>query len=505
MEKHSIHLIACIDCRDGLGKANEIPWNIPLERTYFADVTKRRPYANHKNVMIVGRNTWRSLPPYCRGFVGRITVVVSTTMSEEILKSEQCNAEEDVHVAHSLDDVAAVLHLLRENGTQIGDIFVCGGARLYKEAIDRQLVRDVYLNELYMSEHDCDVFFPREALQNYLQRYQSMYVNHAHILDLVEHVPTPLLVSQHLYQPAFRNKEEARYLSILAKLLFHGEKRVTRSGTTYSCFDEQLRFDLSRGYFPLYTTKRVAFRAIVEELLFFLAGTTDTKMLEAANVNIWRDNTSSAFLTSHGLPYAEGDMGPMYGFVLRHAGAGTTYAGAHADYTGVGFDQIAYCLHLLKHDPTSRRILMTTYEPASADRGVLYPCHGIAIQFFVSAHSELSCKVTIRSNDWCCGNPFNVASYALLVHCFVYAVNHDPTYAGTPLTPGHLTLDIGDVHLYANHAENALRQILRVPYRFPTLHIKPRTTDAIGVFPSADDFVLENYMCHSFLPYVMNP
>jgi thymidylate synthase len=166
-------------------------------------------------------------------------------------------------------------------------------------------------------------------------------------------------------EPIFENKQETNYLTIMKDIIENGSKRKTRNGVTYSLFGKHMEFDLNAG-FPLLTTKKMGLRLIFEELMFFLRGKTDTKLLEQKNINIWKGNTSREFLDNNGFKhYNEGEMGKMYGFQWRHFNGN--------DET-TGIDQLTDVLHLIKTDPTSRRILMTSYNPNQSKEGVLYPC-----------------------------------------------------------------------------------------------------------------------------------
>ena len=173
----------------------------------------------------------------------------------------------------------------------------------------------------------------------------------------------------------------------------------------------------------------------------------------------------------------------MYGFQLLHYGA--EYNGMNNDYTGKGFNQIEYVLNLLKNDPNSRRIIMTTFNPGKAHEGVLYPCHGISIQFYVNK-GYLSCSVYIRSNDFFLGNPFNIASYALLVHIFCELIGN--------LSPGNLIINIGDVHIYEEHIEPVKEQLSRIPYNFPQLEFKKKIKNINDI--AFKDIKLINYNFH---------
>jgi thymidylate synthase len=283
-------------------------------------------------------------------------------------------------------------------------------------------------------------------------------------------------------------REEKGYLDLLHNVITAGERRETRNGVVYSLFGTMIEFDL-KDAFPLLTTKKVFFRGIIEELLFFLKGQTDTKILEEKNIHIWQPNTSAEFIRSRDLDYEEGDMGPMYGFNWLHFGA--EYAGAQADYTGKGVNQLEKVIELLQTDPMSRRMIMTSYNPAAAEKGVLYPCHGISIQFYVSGGKYLSCSMTQRSADIACGLPYNIASYSALVYVLCKHLG---------LKPGRLIIHLGDIHIYEEHVEGALEQISREPLAVPKLSI--REFETIGDI-TFDHFVLEQYVSHPAIKFVM--
>ena len=261
-----------------------------------------------------------------------------------------------------------------------------------------------------------------------------------------------------------------------------GAVRGDRTGTgTRSLFGRSLRFDLRRS-FPLLTTKRVFWRGVVEELLWFVRGCTDAKQLSAAGVGIWDGNGSRAFLDARGLPHrAEGDLGPVYGFQWRHFGA--AYVDKDADYSGQGVDQLADVVHRLRTNPNDRRIILTAWNPAALREMALPPCHLLA-QFFV-ADGELSCQMYQRSGDMGLGVPFNIASYALLTRLLAQVAG---------LRAGEFVHVIGDAHVYSNHVEPLMEQLGREPRPFPTLTIDPSVKEI-------DDFRFEHFAIAGYDPH----
>lgn len=259
------------------------------------------------------------------------------------------------------------------------------------------------------------------------------------------------------------NKEESKYLSLLKNILEEGEKRDDRTGTgVISTFGERLKFNLQDGKIPVLTTKRVYWKGVVEELLFFIKGITDNKYLQDRNVHIWDGNTSREYLDKNNMSHLdEGTLGPMYGYNWRHFGA--DYIDSHTDYTGKGVDQLKNAIELIKTNPTSRRIVISAWDPTVLDKACLYPCH-ILFQFYVNIErGELSCQMYQRSVDCFLGLPFNITSYALLTHIIADICG---------LKPGYLTMVLGDTHIYSNHIEQCQKQLTRVPRSFPKLNIK---------------------------------
>lgn len=204
-------------------------------------------------------------------------------------------------------------------------------------------------------------------------------------------------------------------------ILDKGVKVVDRTGVgTYSLFGAQMRYSLRDNVFPLLTTKRVFWRAVVEELLWFIRGSTNAFELSDKNVRIWDANSTREFLDSVGLnDREEGDLGPVYGFQWRHFGA--EYKGMRADYTNKGIDQLTHVINTIKTKPNDRRMIMCAWNPVDIPQMALPPCHCL-VQFYV-ADGELSCQLYQRSADMGLGVPFNIASYALLTCMIAHITN----------------------------------------------------------------------------------
>ncbi|XP_003747673.1 thymidylate synthase [Galendromus occidentalis] len=283
---------------------------------------------------------------------------------------------------------------------------------------------------------------------------------------------------------AARRHPEQQYLDIIRLIMKDGRRKDDRTGVgTLSVFGTQSRYCLRGNIIPLLTTKRVFWRGVLEELLWFLRGSTNAKELSAKNVTIWDANGSRAFLDKLGFSAREeGDLGPVYGFQWRHFGA--TYIDMHTDYTGQGTDQVSQLIEAIRKDPNDRRLILSAWNVKDLPSMALPPCHCLA-QFYV-ADGELSCQLYQRSADIGLGVPFNIASYALLTHIIAHY---------TDLKTGEFIHTTGDTHIYLNHVEPLSKQIEREPKDFPTLEIIADKTIPFWAL-KAEDFKLNDYSPH---------
>lgn len=251
-----------------------------------------------------------------------------------------------------------------------------------------------------------------------------------------------------------------QYLDLLRHVRDHGTRKSDRTGTgTVSVFGYQMRFDLSQG-FPCLTTKKLHLRSIIHELLWFLRGDTNIKYLNDNGVTIWDEWADPA----------TGDLGHVYGYQWR---SWPTLSGEH-------IDQIAQVVDSLRHNPDSRRHIVSAWNVADIPTMALPPCHAL-FQFYV-ADGRLSCQLYQRSADLFLGVPFNIASYALLTLMMAQV---------TGLEPGEFIHTLGDAHIYLNHLEQVETQLSRTPRPLPTMRINPDVRDIFGF--SYEDFSLEGY------------
>ena len=253
-----------------------------------------------------------------------------------------------------------------------------------------------------------------------------------------------------------------QYHELLERILSDGVEKQDRTGTgTQSVFGHQMRFDLAAG-FPMLTTKKLPLKAIVHELLWFIAGDTNVKYLQDNNVTIWDEWAD-----------ANGDLGPVYGYQWRSWPA--------AD--GQTIDQLANVVEMIKRNPDSRRLIVTAWNPADVDKMALPPCHCL-FQFYV-AKGRLSCQLYQRSADVFLGVPFNIASYALLTMMVAQV---------TGLKAGEFVHTLGDAHLYSNHFEQAHLQLSRAPRALPSITLNPAVKDIFAF--KFEDFTLQGYDPH---------
>lgn len=279
--------------------------------------------------------------------------------------------------------------------------------------------------------------------------------------------------------------EEKQYLRLIGDILNHGTMEEGRNGKTMSIFGSSMHFSLENNKIPLLTTKKVAWKTCLRELLWFMRGDTSNDRLLEKNVKIWSANASRSFLDSRGLTnLRENDLGPVYGHQWRFFNA--EYKDCDTDYTGKGFDQLQYIIDQLKNPETrnSRRLVMSAWNPCQLDEMALPPCH-VLTQFNVSGGNKLSCALYQRSGDVGLGVPFNIASYSFLTH--IIAKHCD-------LEPYQFIYNLGNAHIYDDHIEQLKIQQQRQCYEFPTITVKNKHEN-INDYDETD-IEIHNYNCH---------
>ena len=298
------------------------------------------------------------------------------------------------------------------------------------------------------------------------------------------------------------NQIDYDYQCLMKDILFNGEERADRTGVgTIGIFGANLRIELSQG-FPLLTTKKVGFKSVASELLWFIEGSGDERRLaeilhgtrDSSKKTIWSPNAAGTTGAKF-QPEYEGDLGRVYGVQWRswkrYVSAGfETYANADSSTGDLAYteqkslDQLADVIHKLRTNPTDRRIILSAWNPGELDQMALPPCHMFA-QFYLSNDRRLSCSMYQRSVDTFLGLPFNIASYALLTHLIAHVIGADV---------GVLTMSLGDTHIYKNHLEQVKEQLTREPFALSNL-VFNREVKEIDDFKMAD-FDIVGYQSH---------
>jgi len=456
----------------GIGRCGGLPWkSLKPDMEHFKKLTSTPKSEGLRNVVIMGRKTWESIPPKFRPLSNRINIVLSR-------KPQYLSDEKEVEVFQSFTDAVSNVPKIFKD---IGEVFVIGGSQVYEEAFKHEGLSEVYITKVY-KEFDCDCFLPMDT---------SAFLCQTRSIGNYEDVPYEFCILRkpeagNVLYPIVRHlpmHEEWQYLDTIRDCIENGVEKGDRTGTgTLSHFGRTMRFSLRDNVFPLLTTKKVFWRGVAEELLWFVNGSTNANKLAEKRIHFWDANGSRDFLDKLGFKDREiGDLGPVYGFQWRHFGA--EYTNMYADYKGKGVDQLAAVIDLIKNKPTSRRIVLTAWNPKDQHKMALPPCH-MFCQFYV-ANGELSCQMYQRSADMGLGVPFNIASYSLLTRMIAQVCG---------LRAGEFIHAIGDCHVYLNHVEPLRTQLERQPRPFPTLEINPEVK-------SIDEFQYSDFKIVGYNPY----
>lgn len=454
-------IIVAIDSGNGISKNGEIPWNSGEDMKFFRETT----IGKGKNVVIMGRITYESIPEEFRPLKGRKCIIISRSWKQD--------AHPEISVYSSLTEALAGLGA---NINAYDDIFIAGGEQIYAEAVRdyMYLCKKVYVTRFKL-DYSCTQVFPYDMVKELNQNMEPVKTR-----DYVRYTFLPSEIH-----------DEMQYLNLLDEVQHNGEPKPDRTGVgTNSIFGARMVFDL-RDRIPILTTKKVNFEAIIKELLFFISGKTDTRILEEQGVKIWKQNTSREFLLKHDLKYIkdgvernfdEGDFGTSYGFQWRSWGA--EYQGCDEIYKGKGIDQLSNLISGIRTDPHSRRHILSAWNVSQLNQMALAPCHLLA-QFYVSSDRKwLDCQLYQRSGDLFLGIPFNITSYALLTAMIAHI---------TQLKPRKLIHVIGDAHIYNNHSLQVKKQLFRTPRPFAKLCFRESTRiHEIDDF-TFNSFIIENY------------
>jgi len=454
---NQFNIIVSVTQNNIIGANNDLLISSADDLKNFYKITTYQYPEGPLNNLIMGYNTWESLPKDKKPLKKRMNLIITKNHKDEIDESEFVKV---------FSDLQSCVEWCNQNTN--GRNFIIGGESIFKQCIDIIHINTIYMTK-FMDDYrfaflqlkeDNVKFFPHELLNNL-----DLVKKENHLLDCNVYDKSGLYQEKidtrfHTYQSQNDiNQGEYQYLNILKKIMKDGIHGHTRNGKTRSLFGERMEFDMKDG-FPLLTTKKMGYKTILRELLWFISGSTSNHKLNEKNVHIWDLNSTREFLDSQGLDYEEGDLGPVYGFQWRHSGA--EYKDCHTDYTGQGIDQLQNVIDLIKDDPHSRRIIMNSWNPNDLNKMALPPCH-VMCQFHVNTEiGTLDCQLYQRSGDMFLGVPFNIASYSFLLHMIADLTRYKP---------GKLIHILGDTHIYENHFDAVRKQLERVPVEFPKLEI----------------------------------
>lgn len=452
-----IYIIAAVSKNLVIGKDNKLPWNIKEDLAYFSKMTRG-------NVVVMGNETYRSLPN--GPLPDRYNIIVT---------NNPLNYDSAVCTFTTLDNLPNIIQ--EKSGGR--KVFIIGGESMFRYYLPyAAMLYITYIDKAYEGDRYFPCFSSFRCLSHSERYYSEAEKCHYQFLTYKKH-----------NFPTMSN--DMRYVTLLTKVLLNGKKRPDRTGTgTISTFGKQVRFDISETI-PLLTTKFVPWKACIKELLWFLKGQTDARILQNQGVRIWDGNTSREFLDNRGLGHLpEGDIGCGYGFQWRHFSA--DYNTCKDSYNGQGFDQIAYIINELKTNPFSRRIFMTAWNAAAISQMALPPCH-VSAQFYVEEDDGsrlLSCHMYQRSVDCFLGLPFNIFSYSVLTYILAKICD---------MKPKELIISTGDTHIYVDHVDAVKEQITRTPLVPCSIVVNDCIKDKSINDITIDDFEIVGYFHHGAL------
>jgi thymidylate synthase len=502
----------------GVGKDNALLVKSKADMQHFKTVTTGNLFGKVKssddirNTVIMGRKTFESIG---RSLPNRHNIVISTEMKPV----------DGVHIFGSIDDCLVGLTKKPFNS---GQIFVIS-CFLIEQFIKRNLLAGVLLTHFKSEKVEADTYIDAKLFQsspnwkcttridnaaltrfytepkvNWDQKYTSPQDKHLYNLykSLLQEANNKLIcLSVEHWQ--FVNLDEQKILTLFKEIMSTPDSTPNRTGVnTKSIFGYDQVIDISSGILPLSTVRKMPAKFVFEELMWMLRGSTDATELMEKNIHIWDGNTTREYLDKVGLKhYKVGDIGPTYGFSMRHYGA--EYKGCEQNYNGQGYDQLREVVRLIKEDPVSRRIIINLWNPASLKECALPPC-AFCYQFSVNIHTKtLSCKLTQRSSDVILAGMWNMVTATLLTRILAHF---------TGLKPGKIIWSVGDIHIYENQWEAVDEICARVPRPFPLLRINALSSE----YDTVDDIVAKilelkyedldilNYHPHPSVKLVMN-
>ena len=461
-----INLIYNITEDNILGINNQLVVKSKEDLQYFKKITTDE-YTTHKNIVIMGYNTWKSIGE--TPLTNRINIIISSSYKMYNL--------EDVFVFSNLEACFDYLNVVVK-----GNIFIIGGSMLFEKVLHSyfSMIDKIYCSiskvSLNISDPSIVKFTPN--LDKFKNVYQDIITTNASVYNnkISSYEKQVIQIQRMVYQSNYIYNYEQEYLDLL-KSTMGGKTSSGRNGETISQFGTRMTFNLLEG-FPLLTTKKMPWKTILRELLWFISGSTDNKILQKENVHIWDQNASRKFLQSRGLDYEDGDLGPIYGFQWRYFGA--KYIDCNHNYKDQGVDQLQSLICEIKKNPTSRRLILNSWNAADINKMALPPCH---VMFQLNIDGEfIDAQLYQRSGDMFLGVPFNIASYSFLLYIIGSLTGYKPRY---------LHHVIGDAHIYECHIKAIDEQLCRGTFRPPKITMKPiQSIDTI----KETDFQINDYI-----------
>jgi thymidylate synthase len=452
----SFSCIVAFSKNRGIGANNVLPWRLDVDLLKFKQITSNK-------IVIMGYSTYLSIPK--TPLPNRLNIVITT-------KNDLDNQSNLIFT--NLLDVYSVIDQYIDQYSS--EVMIIGGQSIYEHFID--LCDKIYVTYID-KKYECDRTFPNITSKFKLDEYDTptfVETENCYIQNLIFTNNTN----------TNQNLHDKEYINLCKRVLNDNiDIRSDRTGTgTISTFGERIEFDISE-YIPVLTTKRIPWKSCIEELLWFMKGQTDANILKSKGVNIWNGNSSKEAQQKVGLNHLkEGDCGANYSFQWRYSGQ--KYLTCDTEYIKeTEYDQINNIIKLLKTDPTSRRIFLSSWNPCDLNKTVLPPCH-VSAQFYVS-NNELSCHMYQRSCDVFLGLPWNILSYSVLTYILSNICG---------LTPKRLIISFGDTHVYKNHIEQVLTQIAREPLTQPILKLSDNISKKDIEDITIDDFELYGYYPH---------
>ena len=484
----NLNIIFNRDNKNNIGIDGGLIYHIKDDLDWFKSTT-----IGH--IVVMGYNTWVSLPK--KPLNKRINIVISNNHYDELISQDKRPDIVYRSFSEFMDKHRSCNHTLDRSTwpeyiKDYHETFIIGGASLYEEAykVGVDFIYETKCEPSFnITNHWHHTLNPSLVKSNiviggdYVKIFNKPCHGKARIYTnqnpSEKHERSSVMIdySFNIYQNKLTvNKGEQEYLRLLNSVYCNGFKRDTRNSQVISSFGEKMSFDLRKG-FPLLTTKKMGWKTILRELLWFISGSTNNKELQKKNVHIWDGNSSKEYMDSRGLDYDEGDLGPIYGYQWRNFG------GEYNKSESIGFDQLRYMIDLIKNDPTSRRIIMSAWNPPDLDKMALPPCH-ILFQIYVDG-DYIDGQMYQRSGDMFLGVPFNIASYSFLLHIIGKITDKIPRF---------LYHILGDCHIYSNHYNEVETQLKRHTYKFPTLEINGDIIDIDNINES--QFKINNYNSH---------